>query len=327
MLPARALAVLRGCPRGAASRGGLPRRLRTVPTACAAAPPSSAGEPGAAARLAASDAAAAALSAAQRPPADAPLRTGRRNMRDAVDSRHACPCCSNDIRGRTVRRVLRHVITPDRVYTRRKGVAARIKHATLWHKEARSAHAASPLRAETTWASVRLTWWPTSCRKARSAAGVASRLAAAHAFWLAGAWPADPFAALEAAAAGETASLATLKQLRFREGLDWEAAAARFGRGVTVSRLRGILRRDSLTIPLVQDAEPLEARAAGSCLPCAPLTHLSAQVIFEDAELLAVVKPPDLRYVCNAAFKPRFSCIRGLTSLLCAWQSAPSASV
>jgi hypothetical protein len=48
-------------------------------------------------------------------------------MRDAVDSRHACPCCSNDIRGRTVRRVLRHVNTPDRVYTRRKGVAARIK--------------------------------------------------------------------------------------------------------------------------------------------------------------------------------------------------------
>lgn len=121
MLPARALAVLRGCPRGAASRGGLPRRLRASPAACAAAPPSSAGEPGAAARLAASDAAAAALGAAQSPPADAPLRTGRRNMRDAVDSRHACPCCSNDIRGRTVRRVLRHVIAPDRVYTRRKG--------------------------------------------------------------------------------------------------------------------------------------------------------------------------------------------------------------
>ena len=76
----------------------------------------------------------------------------------------------------------------------------------------------------------------------------------------AGPWPADPFAALEVAAAGEAASLATLKALRFREGLDWEQAAARFGRGVTVSRLRGILRRDSLTIPLVQDAEPLEAR-------------------------------------------------------------------
>ena len=76
----------------------------------------------------------------------------------------------------------------------------------------------------------------------------------------AGPWPADPFAALEVAAAGEAASLATLKALRFREGLDWEQAAARFGRGVTVARLRGILRRDSLTIPLVQDAEPLEAR-------------------------------------------------------------------
>ena len=75
-----------------------------------------------------------------------------------------------------------------------------------------------------------------------------------------GPWPADPFAALEVAVAGEAASLATLKALRFREGLDWEQAAARFGRGVTVARLRGILRRDSLTIPLVQDAEPLEAR-------------------------------------------------------------------
>ena len=76
----------------------------------------------------------------------------------------------------------------------------------------------------------------------------------------AGPWPADPFTALEVAVAGEAASLATLKALRFREGLDWEAAAARFGRGVTVTRLRGILRRDSLTIPLVQDAEPLEVR-------------------------------------------------------------------
>ena len=85
--------------------------------------------------------------------------------------------------------------------------------------------------------------------------------AAAHAL-CAGPWPADPFVALEAAAAGEAASLAALKQLRFVEGLDWEAAAARFGRGVTVSRLRGILRRDSRTIPLVQDAEALEVRRA-----------------------------------------------------------------
>ena len=83
---------------------------------------------------------------------------------------------------------------------------------------------------------------------------------AADAALCAGPWPADPFAALEAASAGEAASLAALKALRFREGLDWEEAAARFGRGVTVARLRGILRRDSLTIPLVQDAEPLEAR-------------------------------------------------------------------
>ena len=115
-----------------------------------------------------------------------------------------------------------------------------------------------------------------------------------------GPWPADPFAALEVAVAGEAASLATLKTLRFREGLDWEAAAERFGRGVTVSRLRGILRRDSLTIPLVQDAEPLEARACRSAkLPLALTLSLllcfSYQVIFEDDELLAVVKPPDLR--------------------------------
>lgn len=138
-------------------------------------------------------------------------------------------------------------------------------------------------------------------------------------FWLAGAWPADPFAALEAAAAGEVASLATLKQLRFREGLDWEAAAARFGRGVTVSRLRGILRRDSLTIPLVQDAEPLEACAVQPVdrarLSCA-IVCASAQVIFEDAELLAVVKPPDLRWVCDAACKP---CFGDLTCPLCLW--------
>lgn len=64
--------------------------------------------------------------------------------------------------------------------------------------------------------------------------------------------------------AGEAASRAALKTLRFREGLDWEAAAQRFGGGVTVTRLRGILRRESLTIPLVQDAEPLEARPSRS---------------------------------------------------------------
>ena len=77
----------------------------------------------------------------------------------------------------------------------------------------------------------------------------------------AGPWPADPFAAVALAEAGEVAALAKLKQLRFREGLDWEAAALRFGaRPATLPRLRGILRRDSVKIPLVRDAEALEVR-------------------------------------------------------------------
>jgi hypothetical protein len=46
---------------------------------------------------------------------------------------------------------------------------------------------------------------------------------------VAGAWPADPFAAVALAAAGEEAALAAVKRLRFREGLDWAAAAAALG--------------------------------------------------------------------------------------------------
>jgi 23S rRNA pseudouridine1911/1915/1917 synthase len=76
-------------------------------------------------------------------------------------------------------------------------------------------------------------------------------------------------------------------------------------------QVRGVLRRDSVKIPLVQDAEPLEARpsrahthmhthsafARSACAVISCLTPSPAlpQVIFEDDELLAVVKPPDLR--------------------------------
>ena len=202
---------------------------------------------------------------------DAAPRVGRRNMRDAADSRHACPCCSNDIRGRTVRRVRRCAQQAIKLaFIHRPGAAKPCVVAQPYAAAAAAAERSRcrTLRAETTWASARRTWWHTSWRKARlprllpragSCGGGTALADASHA----GPWPADPFAALEVAVAGEAASLATLKALRFREGLDWEAAAARFGRGVTVTRLRGILRRDSLTIPLVQDAEPLEVRCCG----------------------------------------------------------------
>ncbi len=71
---------------------------------------------------------------------------------------------------------------------------------------------------------------------------------------------------LAAAEAGEAAALATVKALRFGpRALGWAEAAAAMGPGVTEKRVRGVLRRDSVKIPLVRDAEPLEARSSGAC--------------------------------------------------------------
>jgi 23S rRNA pseudouridine1911/1915/1917 synthase len=89
-----------------------------------------------------------------------------------------------------------------------------------------------------------------------------------------GEWPACPAAAFELAVAAEAALLASLKQLRFRDGRSWQAAAAELG--VAEQRLRGALRRDSLGIDIVRDEQPVD-------------------VIFEDDELLVLSKPPDLR--------------------------------
>jgi|APGre2960657444_1045066.scaffolds.fasta_scaffold02798_2 hypothetical protein len=125
--------------------------------------------------------------------ASAPRVEPRYRRLDQADSRHRCPCCGNDVRGRTARQHLGKC-APD-----------------------------------------------------------------VHAFILqAGAWPAQPHDAFAAAEQGEVASLARLKQLRFREGLPWEAAALQMG--VPVQRLRGLLRRDSQKIQLVRDPEALEAR-------------------------------------------------------------------
>jgi hypothetical protein len=138
----------------------------------------------------------------------------------------------------------------------------------------------------TTWDAARRTSSPSSWRKARQQRA-RSRTRTHILFWLtlfrscAGGWPSDPFAALSLAVQGEVAALAAVKQARFREGLDWAQTAARLGISETrvrtphtpkafavsfscadvarVLQVRGVLRRDSVKIPLVQDAEPLEA--------------------------------------------------------------------
>ena len=148
--------------------------------------------------------------AATSPPAEvvvAPL--GRHRKADVGDTRHRCPCCGSEVRGRTARQHL-GVCAPD---------------------------ARDYILAQ-------------------------------------GPWPASAAEAFAGAAAGEAALLAALKRLRFREGRSWEEAAAELR--TTVPRLRGVLRRDSLSISLVRDAEPVE-------------------VVFESEELLVLAKPPDLR--------------------------------
>lgn len=89
-----------------------------------------------------------------------------------------------------------------------------------------------------------------------------------------GDWPAQPSDAVTLAARGEVAALAALKEARFHQGLSWAQAATALG--CSERRLRALLRKDSLTIPLVRDQEPLD-------------------VVYEDADLLVVAKPPDLR--------------------------------
>jgi len=93
----------------------------------------------------------------QSPPPQAP----RFNAADADDTRHTCPCCGNDVRGRLARTHLR------------------------------------------------------KCAPEVVVAMLDS-----------GPWPPTPEAAFRAAAAGEAATLAQLKQLRFRESKSWEETSA-----------------------------------------------------------------------------------------------------
>ena len=89
-----------------------------------------------------------------------------------------------------------------------------------------------------------------------------------------GRWPASAESAFAVASERENASLAALKQLRFAQGVSWAAAATALA--TPEVRLRRMLRRDSLSISLVLDAEP-------------------CHVLFEDAELLVLAKPAGLR--------------------------------
>jgi len=89
-----------------------------------------------------------------------------------------------------------------------------------------------------------------------------------------GDWPADPAAAFALALEAEAELLGRLKALRFRQGASWEEASSALG--ASQARLRGALRRDSRAIHLIRDALPVT-------------------VLFEDAELLVLSKPPDLR--------------------------------
>ncbi len=123
--------------------------------------------PRARSRVACSPTACAASSAA----AEQPRNVARYRIKDAADTRHVCPCCGNDVRGRTARQHL--------------GKCAPDVHAFIL-----------------------------SC----------------------GAWPASPHDTFVAAVEGEAASLARLKQLRFREGLSWEEAATAMS--VPVQRVR-----------------------------------------------------------------------------------------
>ena len=88
-----------------------------------------------------------------------------------------------------------------------------------------------------------------------------------------GAWP-GPAHALALVAAHDEATLATLKALRYGDGLSLGARSAVLR--VSQPRLRALLRRASLAIPLVADVTPLD-------------------VVFEDEHMLGVCKPPGLR--------------------------------
>ena len=88
-----------------------------------------------------------------------------------------------------------------------------------------------------------------------------------------GAWP-GPAQALARVAAHDEATLATLKALRYGDGLSLAGCSAVLR--VSQPRLRALLRRASLAIPLVADATPLD-------------------VVFEDEYVLGVCKPPGLR--------------------------------